>query len=357
MEKLDDKYNKRFEVTQLINGYRRFDPMRGMEYLMDLEVRDRLNGEKLYKRVQLLRPLSYVEFVPMPYVTETSRVNLVLPVTSNEKDGVISFLDSYAQVCLESGDNAYLFVVFLRSSKKDNGDDFAVIKSMIAFYESKYHNQARISWAEITTKSTDEFFIMDLVSQKFLKDSLLFVCSIGMELSIDLLNRVRMNTIEGMQVFYPIGFWQYKPNLIYKEKPFPTTLDIKPTTGHFDANIYEHASFFNSDYSLARKRMLASGSTKNIIMFEMFLQYHTVHVFRAVEPALKLRYREKVCVGDGNDEAYARCMISRSESLASKSQLAMLIFEHQQKVDQAQMNVIHRQNDPNIGQMRPEMLR
>ncbi len=168
-----------------------------------------------------------------------------------------------------------------------------------------------------------------------------------------------------IQVFYPIGFWQYKPNLVYKEKPYPTAIDIKPMTGHFDSNVYEHAAFFNSDYMTARKKMLATsvGSvpvrTADIVLFEMFLQHHTLHVFRAVEPALKLRYRDRFCVaGTGvNAEAYERCLSSRSEALASKAQLAMLVFEHQQKVDQAQMNVIHKQNDPNVGQMKPDMLR
>lgn len=98
IQRFEEKYNRRVEVIRLINGYRRFDPMRGMEYLLDVDTRDRTSSERTSRRVQLLRPLSYVEFVPMPYVTETSRVNLVLPVTSSEKDGVISFLDSYAQV-------------------------------------------------------------------------------------------------------------------------------------------------------------------------------------------------------------------------------------------------------------------
>lgn len=98
IQRFEEKYDRRVEVIRLINGYRRFDPMRGMEYLLDVDTRDRTSSERTSRRVQLLRPLSYVEFVPMPYVTETSRVNLVLPVTSSEKDGVISFLDSYAQV-------------------------------------------------------------------------------------------------------------------------------------------------------------------------------------------------------------------------------------------------------------------
>ena len=54
---------------------------------------------------------------------------------------------------------------------------------------------------------------------------------------------------------------------------------------------------------------------------------------------------------------YSECLASRAEGLASRSQLAMLIFEHQQKLDQGHMNVIHQQNDPNVDQMKPNMLK
>ena len=52
------------EKKKLINGYRRFDPQRGMEYILDLLLNIVIEEEKkeveLSHRVDLLRPLSEV---------------------------------------------------------------------------------------------------------------------------------------------------------------------------------------------------------------------------------------------------------------------------------------------------------
>ena len=190
-----------------------------MEYTIDLMLKDRISRTEIQKRVHLLRPLSFVEIVPMPYVTESSRVNLVLPVKVSEKDDVVSFLDSYAHVCLESGDNTHLFIVFIydeNNPQNSQDDAFSVLKSMISFYETKYQNGAKIAWTGTQHSNPTQFTILDTISRKFPKETLFLLCTVGMELSIEFLNRVRMNTISKWQVFFPIAFYQYKPNLIYE---------------------------------------------------------------------------------------------------------------------------------------------
>ncbi len=255
-------------------------------------------NEDIVKRVNLLRPLSQVEIVPMPYVTESSRVNLILPVTSKNKDGVVSFLDSYAHTCLDSGDNTNLFVVFIYDQvdyKQAKDDMYSMLKSMISYYESKYMNGARIAWTAIQNNKPTQFTVVDAISKRYNPESLFMLCTVGMELSIEFLNRVRMNTIMGWQAFFPIGFWQYKPNLIYDEKPYPTTIEINRNVGHFDEYNYEHASFYNGDYVHARRNMFANTKEETFDLFDMFIKHHTLHVFRAVEPALIHQYTEVKC--------------------------------------------------------------
>ena len=203
MSRLGERYPGRYKFKRLVNGYRRFDAARGMEYTLDLELHDREAHGEVHKRVHLLRPLSNVEIVPMPYVTENSRVNLILPVLPEDKDNVVSFLDSYAHTCLESGDNTYLFVVFMYGAdagQDGDNDMYSVLKSMITFYENKYQNGARIAWTAIHSKSPTQYTIMDAISRKFPPESLFLICTVGMELSIEFLNRVRMNTIANWQV-------------------------------------------------------------------------------------------------------------------------------------------------------------
>ena len=57
------------------------------------------------------------------------------------------------------------------------------------------------------------------------------------------------------QVFFPIGFMEYKPNLVYKEKPYPKTVEVKKDLGRFDNKNFDHASFYLSDYAAARAKI------------------------------------------------------------------------------------------------------
>ena len=214
-----NKTNATYEFRRIVNGYRRFDASRGMDYVLDLALVEHVDGRSadVVKRVGLLRPLGAVEIVPTPFVTESTRVHLVLPVAVGDRDVVLAFLDSYVRVCVDAGDNADLLVALLYpdvplddAANDDDDDIYAVVKSTIAFYESRFaHSDARISWMSVVHENavagshaavTAPFVVVDSVMRRFPTEALVFFCSVGMELSVELLNRVRMNTIIGFQV-------------------------------------------------------------------------------------------------------------------------------------------------------------
>jgi hypothetical protein len=205
-----------YKYRRIVNGYRRFDAARGTDYILDLALvanSSKTLSNQVIRRVELVRPLGAVEIIPTPYVTESTRVNLILPVSLIERDAVLAFLDSYSRVCVDAGDSADLLVVLIYPDTIDatsEVDAFSVIKSTIVFYESRFEQRSdtRISWMSVKAESTTTAYeammvsldTMDIVLQRFSPDSLVFVCSVGMELSVELLNRVRMNTIFSFQV-------------------------------------------------------------------------------------------------------------------------------------------------------------
>jgi len=207
-----------YKLRHVLNGYRRFDATRGMDYILDLALVQTAHGghgqsAAVVKRVGLVRPLGVVELVPVPFVTENTRVHLILPVAIGDRDVVLAFLDSYMRVCVDAGDNADLLVVLLYRDipRVDDDDDvYAVVKSTIAFYELRLaRTDARISWVAVVHETAvtgaaaaaaAPFSIVDSVMRRFPADVLVFLCSVDMQLSLELLNRVRMNTIIGFQV-------------------------------------------------------------------------------------------------------------------------------------------------------------
>jgi hypothetical protein len=74
---------------------------------------------------------------------------------------------------------------------------------MIAYYNKKYAESAtRIEWMALQSNGSyvSDFHVMELVTRRFPPDSLILLCSVGMELATDFFNRVRMNTIADWQV-------------------------------------------------------------------------------------------------------------------------------------------------------------
>ena len=65
-------------------------------------------------------------------------------------------------------------------------------------------------------------------------------------------------------------------------------------------------------------------------VYEIFVRYSGLHVFRAVEPALVQKYVRRVCNPRFSEDIYHRCVLSNLEGLASRSHLAMALFEQEQ---------------------------
>lgn len=121
--------------AQLINGYRRVDPCRGAEYILDMQLATQ-EGVVERRRVHMLRPFTKVESIKMTATTEQRGVHLVLPVLKGQVEKLESFLKMYQKVCLQTGENVVLLTVFV--NVRDDTDDsqtqdkFADGKAVIA---------------------------------------------------------------------------------------------------------------------------------------------------------------------------------------------------------------------------------
>lgn len=64
-------------------------------------------------------------------------------------------------------------------------------------------------------------------------------------------------------------------------------------------------------------------------LFEMYVSFSDMHVFRAVEPTLKVKYKDINCDDASNDSIYKSCLKLRNNHLGKRSQLARLILDYQ----------------------------
>ncbi|XP_054246012.1 chondroitin sulfate glucuronyltransferase isoform X1 [Indicator indicator] len=343
LEQLNRRYQPllRFSKRQLLNGYRRFDPTRGMEYTLDLlleAVTQKGHSHVLAKRVSLVRPLSKVEIIPMPYVTEATRVQLVLPLTVQDLDFVANFLDVFAMNTLDTHDNALLTLLFIYhpydAQRVSQVDVFAGVKAMVGELEKRYA-EVKIPWISVKTEVPSQVKLMDIVSKKHPVDTLFFLASVWTEINMEFLNRCRMNTISNWQVFFPVHFQEFNPALVYRSEQAASSGTDFLRDGHFDRHSFAEACFYNSDYMTARTKLAADILDQDEVLesmevFDVFLHYSGLHLFRAVEPGLVQKYALRSCNPRLSEELYHRCVLSNLEGLASRSHLAMALFEQEQ---------------------------
>lgn len=343
MGELNKKYKPvlYLKKQQLINGYRRFDPTRGMEYTLDLQlevVNQKGHSRSITKRVHLVRPLSRIEIIPMPYVTEATRVHIILPVTHQDREHVHQFLEEYATNAFETSENAILTFLFIynpiEAKQVNQNDIFASIKAQINTYEHRYPT-VKVPWISVKSESPSQIKLMDIISKKHPVDTLFFIATVKTNVNFEFLNRCRMNSINSWQVFFPIHFQYYNPNIAYHNQPHPNTADLVKEAGHFDRSSFSEACFYNADYMASRTRMSLDVQEneellESLDIYDMFVKYSNLHVFRAVESALHEKYSYQPCNPRLSEDIYQRCVQSMLDSLGSRSQLAMLLFEQEQ---------------------------
>lgn len=108
-----------------------------------------------------------------------------------------------------------------------------------------------------------------------------------------------------------------KANIIFQDR------------GHFDPSDFSVFSLYGADFMQIRPRL--NSKLLLLDLSSLFLDHHDIHMMRAVEPALRLRYHNRVCNPELVDSDHARCLLSRREGFASKTQLANLLLSRKVK--------------------------
>ncbi|KAG8543916.1 hypothetical protein GDO81_023407 [Engystomops pustulosus] len=345
LEEALDQLNQRylpwlhFRKRRLLNGYRRFDPTRGMEYTLDLLLEattEKGHVGVITKRLSLLRPLGFVEILPMPYVTEATRVQLVLPLMPYDIDHIAGFLDVFATNLLDPQENVALTVllVYDMGSSGQEKDMYEDVRTMLAELEKRY-TYLRLEVSSVRTELASQVRLMEVVSKKHSTDTLFFLVSVWSEVTSEALNRCRMNAIGAWQVFSPVHYQEYSSDVSRPGFSIPQSAEF-PHDGHFDRLSSSEFCFYNSDFMRASNRMAAEVQKEededdgDIELLELFLQHSDLHVFRALEPALVQRFSRRKCSTHLSGDGYHRCVQSNLEGLGSRIHLAMALFDQDQ---------------------------
>jgi hypothetical protein len=368
MKNLNENANskKRYTYKGIINGYKQFDPTRGATYILDLKVFDTQLNQNIHKRVNVMRPLGLVELISMPYVTENTKLTMVVTFGSDyDPEYIDAFFNTYRKAILEISEVAEkinLFVVYAKfadnsGSRNITDENSNHLKRVISGLEKKFSSlttsTSRILQAEVyisnktlyDIESYRQLYALESISRNLSPDALIFVTPPGIEFDVEFLNRVRLNTIKENQIFFPIAFYQYHPNIIYEQKPYPEQIDLNKNIGYFNIYSYEFGSFYNFDYINTRNVFLANhfnttvdkasqlSTTINIAdyivdLYELFRSNRSLHLIRATDQSLKYRWHLiDNCESRRDKEEIERCLARIERGLGNRAQLALHLVQ------------------------------
>lgn len=202
--------------NRLHSAYRRFDPVRGMDYQLRIIFVDTRTSKTIMKTFEAVKPLGKVEILSSPYVTESTRIAMLMPVFEHQITEASEFVSNYEKTCMSQQDNTFLMLVFLyqaESPSKSKEDAFHGLKSTALRLSEKYKTDgSRIAWVSIRLpeKFNDLYpkdsaaainsvygrqeiislVMTDLALRKIGLESLVMIVSNDMKFKSDFLNRV-----------------------------------------------------------------------------------------------------------------------------------------------------------------------
>jgi hypothetical protein len=329
---------------KLLNGYRQFDPTRGTHYILDIVLIDE-NQIKYTKRAELMRPLGLVEMIPMPFVTETTKLFLILPIHSDEQSIAIRFLHHANKTLFdrETRDKFELLLTHIVTTKQDYSQTqkwFEQLRHEVdLIYQTR--TQLTITFHTLLLPSSaiplyaQPIYIFEHFQPKLRTNALIFLTNPYVDIDFDFLNRCRLNVIESTQIFFPIAFYQYHPRIIARTHHLTDNLsiDLHKSHGWFNAHAFDHIGIHMSDYINLKKLFSSQNiSLSTVNLYDLFVQLTDLHILRAPDQSLRVHYRSIKCdiTIQSNSLEYNRCLIQREKGLASRSQLAMVIIENDQ---------------------------
>ncbi|XP_048187247.1 chondroitin sulfate synthase 3 [Perognathus longimembris pacificus] len=368
MEMINENAKSRgrlIDFKEIQYGYRRVDPLHGVEYILDLLLLyKRHKGRKL--TVPVRRHAYLQQLFSKPFFREMEELDingLVESINSdtqpfslipnslmilsslqgtkemggqNEKkihilvplvgryDIFLRFMENFENVCLIPLQNVKLVIILF---SRDSGQDSDKHVELIQDYQNKYPK------ADITLIPTKGEFSrglgLEMASSQFDNDTLLLFCDVDLIFRGDFLQRCRDNTIQGQQVYYPIIFSQYDPKVTSGGNP--------PTDDNF---VFSKKTGFWRDYGygitcIYKSDLLDAGGFDTSIQgwgLEDVDLYSKVILsglrpFRSQEVGVVHIFHPVHCDPNLDPKQYKMCLGSKASTFASTVQLAELWLE------------------------------
>lgn len=303
-----------------------------MNIFAGLEIRETVNGVEVQSHQKSdeksIHSLFNRGFLNLNFNSEeeedsvrSKTINFIVPL-SGRYEIFQRFLQNYEDICLTSGEKTALLVI-LYPHKSENSFNKTI--DLIERLKYKY----RTASIEILPISGDfsRAKALDLGVSKLQADDLMLFIDVDIVFTSSALNRIRLNTLPGRRMYFPIVFSQYDPKVVYGKAAKQDKFTINEISGHWRQYGFGIVSLYKRDYhAVGGLDLSIQGWGKEDVEFFEKAVKSDVDVFRAADRHLVHVYHEIECSRELSSLQLSMCIGSKTDTYAGVETLAGMIY-------------------------------
>lgn len=267
-------------------------------------------------------------------------INFILPLSGRYKT-FLRFVRNYEEICLKRDPWTSLFVILFKNDKENTEN---VTVEYVRNLQRSYPNSmlkvvqvnedfARATAIEIGAKQCpdDEF-------------NILFFIDVDMLFDESTLERIRLNTIQGKQTYFPIVFSEFDPTIVYNNEKIeesPNHYLINSNTGYWRQFGFGIASMYSKDLRMVGgyNTTIKGWGKEDVDVFDKFVMLSSnITIFRSVDHALVHVFHLVECSEKLEETQLQMCRGTRKGTYGSVDQLANYLYDNPTDFKQAVLN-------------------
>ena len=320
MNKFSSEKKRTMEFKNLHYGYMRMDPLKGAQYILDLlMIYKRYHGKRISipvrRHAYAIQTFSHVNIKEVECLNNQEIVNIIVPL-SGRNSAFKRFIQNYKQV--QSEDKLISLTVVLFPDAAQNVNEFLQTKTILDHLQQQ--------GIQINVAQLGGFFSRAAALQRgatfFPKSALLLFLDVDMHFTTHVIQRVRFNTIQNSQVYFPIVFSQYSLQF----KLFQYNISISDSEGYWRQFGFGIVALYNSDFQLVGglNVSIQGWGMEDVNLYDKIV-HSNLSIIRSVDPNLVHIYHDIKCESSLTSTQYEMCLGTKLTSLGSVKSLAEYI--------------------------------
>ena len=322
--------HRTLEFKRLNHGYRRYHPIYGAQYMLDLLMKYHrhigYNRRRMTVHVRhhayLQHPFGNIVYSAEPIRSRKATVHYLLPL-AGRLGPFKRFMNTYEKVCLQRNENVKLLVLYFKEVSSDE-EQFELYSS----YQKKYP-RADLRWISIKG-AFSRSLALSMGASQFEDNALLFFCDVDLDFTPSFIDRCRTNAILGRQVYYPIVFSQYNPDIAYRNETIPNTpFYFSSDAGFWRIYAFGIACLHKADLNIIGgfDTTIQGWGMEDVDLYERYVASVNYDMFRSPDPGLVHIYHDVMCDSKLDEKQLKMCYNSKAATFGSNRKLYELMVD------------------------------